>query len=173
MYLIKCAKCNTLVEVKTEFLMLCPKCKLKLENNYQEWKQQKENKGKNFQVYLKEVCISQEELEEQQRQDRLQQLYSPKKNKARKIANLAFAAVVVAVAIVLATRLGRLVSDGWMRDALVGINSGISVVGAALATTYTLRRKRFQNFLPLLVALIALAATVVTDMVFFIVTDNL
>lgn len=173
MYLIKCAKCNTLVEVKTEFLMLCPKCKMKLENNYQEWRQQKENKGKNFQVYLQEVCISSEELEEQQRHERLSQLYSPKKNKVRKIINIAFGLIVITAAFILAMRLSRLVSEGWMRDALVGINIGISLLGTILATVYTLRRKKFQDFVPLLIGLITIATYVAIDMAFFIFTDNL
>ena len=70
MYLIKCSKCNNLIEVKTEFLMICPKCKARLENSFQMWHQQKENRDKNFTNYLDEVCVSSEQIEERQRQER-------------------------------------------------------------------------------------------------------
>ncbi len=173
MYLIKCTKCNTLVEVKTEFLMLCPKCKSKLENNYQEWGQKIENKGKNFQVYLKEICISSEELEEQQRHERLSALYSPKKNKVRKYVNLAFGAIVILAATLLAIRLGRLTGEGWMRNALMGINVGIAAASFIANAIYTLRRKKFQNFFPIWLGLAVTSLILLVDMVFFILTDNL
>lgn len=173
MYLIKCTKCNTLVEVKTEFLMLCPKCKSKLENNYQEWRQKIENKGKNFQVYLKEICISSEELEEQQRHERLSALYSPKKNKVRKYVNLAFGAIVILAATLLAIRLGRLTGEGWMRNALMGINVGIAAASFIANAIYTLRRKKFQNFFPIWLGLAVTSLILLVDMVFFILTDNL
>lgn len=173
MYLIKCAKCNSLVEVKTEYLMLCPNCKNKLENNYQDWRKQKENKGKNFQVYLKEVCISSEELEEQQRHERMQKLYSPEKNKIRRIVNLAFGAILVIAATILAIRLQRLLGESWMRNTLLGINVGTSVLGAGLMALYTLKRKKFQEFVPILVGLAVFALIVAADMAFFIITDNM
>ncbi|MCQ2206753.1 MAG: hypothetical protein MJZ02_00850 [Paludibacteraceae bacterium] len=173
MYLIKCAKCNTLVEVKTEFLMLCPNCKSKLENNYQEWRKLKENKGKNFQVYLKEVCISSEELEEQQRHERLEKLYSPEKNKVRKIANLVCGVLLITAAAILAIRLQRLLGESWMRSALLSINIGVSVVGAGLMALYALKRKKFQDFVPMLIGLAVFALIVTADMAFFIITDNM
>lgn len=173
MYLIKCAKCNNLIEVKTEYLMLCPHCKSKLENNYQEWRQLKENKGKNFQIYQREVCISEEELEEQQRQEKLSAMYSPKKNKIRRIANIAFSVIVIVAAVVTAIRLGKLTGEGWMRNYLLGINIGIGVAGAAGATAYALMRKKFQDFLPIIIGLGTIALFVLVDMAFFIITDNL
>ncbi|MBQ4035511.1 MAG: hypothetical protein II623_08625 [Paludibacteraceae bacterium] len=173
MYLIKCAKCNSLVEVKTEFLMLCPNCKNKLENNYQDWRKQKENLGKNFQVYLKEICISSEELEEQQRHERMQKLYSPEKNKIRKIANLVFAALLITAAIILAIRLQRLLGESWMRNSLLGINAGLAALGAAFMTFYTIKRKKFQDFVPILTGIAVYALIVAADMAFFIITDNM
>ncbi|MCQ2191505.1 MAG: hypothetical protein MJZ23_01400 [Paludibacteraceae bacterium] len=159
--------------MKTEFLMLCPKCKSKLENNYQEWRQKIENKGKNFQVYLKEICISSEELEEQQRHERLSALYSPKKNKVRKYVNLAFGAIVILAATLLAIRLGRLTGEGWMRNALMGINVGIAAASFIANAIYTLRRKKFQNFFPIWLGLAVTSLILLVDMVFFILTDNL
>lgn len=173
MYLIKCAKCNSLVEVKTEYLMLCPNCKNKLENNYQDWRKQKENKGKNFQIYVKEICISSEELEAQQRHERMQKLYSPEKNKARKIANFVFSALLVIGSIVLAIRLQRLLGENWMRNALLGINAGTAAVGAGLMVFYTIKRKKFQDFVPAIICAAVFALIVTADMAFFIITDNM
>lgn len=173
MYLIKCANCNNLIEVKTEFLMLCPKCKRKLENNYQDWRQLKENKGKNFPTYLNEVCISSEELEEHQRQERLSKLYSPQKNKIRQIVNLAFGVVVIIASTVLAIRLSRLLGESWMRATMLSMNITMAVLGVAGASYYTLKRKKFQDFLPILLGIITFALIVASDMAFFILTDNL
>ncbi|MBQ0030263.1 MAG: hypothetical protein KBT32_07505 [Bacteroidales bacterium] len=173
MYFIKCRKCNNLVEVKTEFLMLCPHCKGKLENNYQEWKQKKENKGKNFPTYLEEICISSEQIEEQQKAEKLEKMYSPKKHKTRKILCYVIAAIVCAVSVVLAVKFMPLLSEAWARNTMLGMNIGISLLGASGASILTFLRKKFQDFTPVFVSLATLLLVLIADMSFFVLTDSL
>lgn len=173
MYLIKCDKCNNLIEVKTEFLMLCPKCKSKLTNNFQDWKQQKGNKEKNFQDYLEEVCVSSEQLEEQQRQEELRKKYSPEKNKIRKGLNIAAAVLSLVIAIGIALYFSKMISEWWMTYILIAINAVIAI-GAGIGTSImTIKRKRFQTFVPALISLAIVALLVIIDLSYIILTGNI
>jgi hypothetical protein len=172
MYLIKCSKCNNLIEVKTEFLMICPKCKARLENSFQMWHQQKENRDKNFTNYLDEVCVSSEQIEERQRQECLEQQYSPKKNKRRKVVNIAVAVLALAAAIVVTCLNTDLMSIWWLPILALVINSVIMLGTGVWSVLLTLRRKRFQSFLPVFISLGALSLTVAVNALLLIVTDN-
>lgn len=56
MHYIKCSKCNELITVKSEFMVLCPHCNKKLDNSFREWRSKQP--GATFEKYLSEVCIS-------------------------------------------------------------------------------------------------------------------
>jgi len=61
MHYIKCNKCSRLVEVKSEYMVLCPGCKRKMDNSYPAWHEK--NTDATFRDYLSEVCVSREALE--------------------------------------------------------------------------------------------------------------
>ncbi len=65
-YYLKCQNCEFLNEVKTEYLTLCSNCGSRLHNSYRSWALEFKNQGKTFEDYKKEVCISQQQLDEQQ-----------------------------------------------------------------------------------------------------------
>lgn len=173
MYLLKCNKCNNLIEVKTEFLMLCPKCKSKLENNYQDWKSQVQNKNKNFPTYLEEVCISSDELEEKQRQERLMKLYSPEKNKRRMMMNFAASALAIGISIAMAIVLFfPLISGEKAKPLMLAINILITGMAGGFAVMMAKKRKRFQTFVPALISLAGLVLSLLADTIFLVLTDN-
>ena len=60
-----------------------------------------------------------------------------------------------------------------MRNSLLGINAGLAALGAAFMTFYTIRRKKFQDFVPILTGIAVYALIVAADMAFFIITDNM
>ena len=174
MYLLKCDKCNNLIEVKTEFLMLCPHCKTKLKNSFQDWKQQKENKEKSFPMYLDEVCISSDMLEEQQKREKLMKMYSPKKNKMRRILNYSAAGLLLALAIIVALMVYTpYISTWWMGYMLTAINVTIALIGGGAAAFMAYKRKKFQTFVPAVICLAAFALIIAVDTSFLVITGNI
>ena len=60
MHYIKCNRCSELVEVKSEYLVLCPKCKRKMGNSFSAWRES--NPDASYGDYLSEVCVSDQAL---------------------------------------------------------------------------------------------------------------
>ena len=173
MYLIKCKHCNELIEVKTEFLMLCPKCKNKIDNNFQEWHKQKENQEKNFTSYLNEVCISSDELEKRQKEEELEKLYNPEKNQRRKNVNLSAALLVLLVGIIFPTQMTNYLSEWWMEAVLIACNIGLGFIGVIWGVLMTLKRERFQSFTPLFIYTADILFLLLADFIFIIATNNI
>lgn len=55
-YYIKCSNCGELVELKSEYMVLCSKCNHKLDNSFSVWKSKNPQGG--FDKYLDEVCVN-------------------------------------------------------------------------------------------------------------------
>ncbi|MFI3294476.1 MAG: hypothetical protein R3Y19_00470 [Rikenellaceae bacterium] len=53
---IKCEKCMQLVELRSEYMVLCPNCGVKMTNSYSQWQQV--NPGATFQQYLSSCAVS-------------------------------------------------------------------------------------------------------------------
>jgi hypothetical protein len=60
MHYLKCTDCGHFNEVKSEYLVFCPSCNKKLDNNFPDWK--KKNPGRSFDDYKRLVCVSEEEI---------------------------------------------------------------------------------------------------------------
>lgn len=57
-YFIKCSLCGHLVEVKSEYMVLCPACGKRMGNSFPRWLEVTGNGDKTFVDYCREVCVS-------------------------------------------------------------------------------------------------------------------
>jgi uncharacterized Zn finger protein (UPF0148 family) len=92
MLYIKCNQCGNLNQFQNDYLVFCSKCNKKLEHNYSAW--QKANPGKAKDEYIRLYCISDEEIEAQN------------KNKPPKKSRLAYIIGMVIVLSISATIVG-------------------------------------------------------------------
>jgi hypothetical protein len=56
MYFLRCPKCGNFNEVKTEYMIFCPVCHKKLDNNYTDWI--KFNPDKTFEDFKQLICTT-------------------------------------------------------------------------------------------------------------------
>jgi len=61
MYYLKCNSCGHLNKIESETVLFCSKCNKKLENNFRDWHSR--NSDKSFEDYKKLVCISEQEIQ--------------------------------------------------------------------------------------------------------------
>ena len=59
MHYLKCTKCGHFNEVKSEYMVFCPSCNKKLENNFAEWNRKFPEKS--FDEFKNEICTTKQE----------------------------------------------------------------------------------------------------------------
>ncbi|MEG1664601.1 MAG: hypothetical protein RR066_00750 [Mucinivorans sp.] len=55
-YYIKCNHCGRLVQLKSQYMVLCPECRHKMDNSYEAYRTK--NPKASYQEYLSEVCVN-------------------------------------------------------------------------------------------------------------------
>lgn len=94
---IKCNKCNSLVAVKSEFMVLCPVCNKKLNNSYRAWLVK--NRGRSYAEYLSTVCVSDQAIQGLGEQHRITRIVGRQRALGRSMIALVLGLVIVAAAI--------------------------------------------------------------------------
>lgn len=143
---IKCDKCNNLVELKSQYMVLCPSCKHKMGNSFPAWSNL--NGDKSFNDFIASECVSDDALVGIKQQKRITSMV--RKSKAFKLALFSFLGAILTTIIVLLIVWGlkgvnsersirTVLNDNWKINYYEDINATVKfpfILQPVLDTTY-------------------------------------
>lgn len=144
---IKCGKCNKLVEVRSQYMVLCPSCKHKMDNSYVHWSEV--NKDKSYNDYLSSECVSGDALVGVSEQRKISKMI--KKSRAAKLALISFGGAILVTIITLLSiwmlrgvnserSIRSILNDNWKINYYEDLNTTVKfpfVLQPILDTTFT------------------------------------
>lgn len=145
-YYIKCSNCSQLVELKSEYMVLCPSCGHKLSNSFSVWRA--ENPDGDFKRYISEVCVSSAAVSGLSDQKRITR--SIKRRKViKRLSILGGSAVVLFVIIASVmwftrsmndSSIDKIINSGWKLNYYEDLRATVQfpfVLEATVDTTFT------------------------------------
>lgn len=78
-YYLKCTNCSHLNLLKTQYLVFCEKCNLKLKNNFSDW--EKIHPDKNYNFFLENYALSQTDVDDDNEKSEADKDYYSKRKK--------------------------------------------------------------------------------------------
>ncbi len=106
MHFIPCSHCNELVEVKSEYMVFCPRCQNKLDNSFTAWRAS--HPSATFADYLAQVCVSSTAIQGVSEQRRIGRSIDRKRSAKRWMISLSIALGTVLVGLLVYGLLDRI-----------------------------------------------------------------